>query len=125
MARLSSHVFVFLSLLYALANASPTRDTPTLKQQTASIKPLARRAATGYAPRHLRPVYDRESAEAVPRFERRQLDTGAQIDPQGKDPQPVRGAAGVPYLGPHNPAIDLQNLDGFAGPPTDAGKLDR
>lgn len=122
MARLSSSFLLLSTLLYLLAGASASSDRSTLRKRAAASKPLARRAESGYQPRHFRPVYDSESAEVSARFERRQLDTGGQIDPHGEDPQPVRGATGEPYLGPHNPAIDLQNLDGVAGPPTDSGE---
>jgi oxalate decarboxylase len=40
-----------------------------------------------------------------------------------KPPQPIRGKAGAPIIGPTNPAREAQNVDRLAPPPTDHGTM--
>jgi len=138
MTRLFQYFLLVPALLALMGAASPLAD-PQVKEflarerraetvrmpskrdlRSSTTRPLARRAESGYQPKHFRPVYDDHTERQMNDFIKR-ADLGAQIKPNGSEPEPVRGESGAPYLGPHNPPVDLENLDQVAGPPTDAG----
>ncbi|PWN43932.1 Bicupin oxalate decarboxylase/oxidase [Ceraceosorus guamensis] len=50
-------------------------------------------------------------------------DLGGITDFKGKDPEPVRGEKGLPFLGESNTAIDKQNIDYLSPPATDNGVI--
>lgn len=144
MSRLFHYTLLVSAVLALLSTASPlsdpqvkeflererraeaTRPAPVKRDlKSSTMRPLARRAESGYQPKHFRPIFDEHTERQMAEFNKRAdppADVGAQSVPNGTDPQPVRGPAGAPYLGPHNPAIDLQNLDEVAPPTSDAGK---
>lgn len=138
MTRLLQYSLLVTAALSLLGSASPLQD-PQVKEfiererraetlrapsrrdlRSSTDRPLARRAASGYQPKHFRPVYDEHTERQMNDFMKR-ADLGAQVKPNGTDPQPERGEYGEPYLGPHNPPIDHENLDQVAGPLTDSG----
>ncbi|KAJ3558922.1 hypothetical protein NM688_g645 [Phlebia brevispora] len=77
------------------------------------LLPLARRAMSGRQPRHLRSDYPSKVKRDGP-------DLGGIATFNG-DPQPIRGPLGDTFLSASNHAIDEQNIDNLAVPPTDAG----
>ena len=111
------------AILSALCSASPVPDNRT-KQPTprssSTLKSLhfARRDATGYQPRHLRPE------EYIPMVKRDGIsapDLGQIATFTSGDPEPTRLALGATFLSNSNHEIDQQNVDNVAGPTTDAG----
>jgi hypothetical protein len=78
----------------------------------------------GRQSKHIREFKTPDDHQRLQRFTKRDTDLGAmQKTPSGSAPEPVRGSKGASYLGPHNPAVDLQNMDEVAGPPTDSGTV--
>lgn len=121
MARLTRIAFLFsaLSFLNSVVVASPVADPEVhefLTRNDPAVRPLAKRQASGYQSRHLRPM------DYVPNAKRdgSTLDLGNIATFEG-DPQPIRGALGDTFLSSSNHALDKQNIDNVAAPPTDAG----
>lgn len=62
------------------------------------------------------------SNKTLPQKSNPDLGYSAQFDSQNP-PEPIRGSNGAPFLHESNTAIDYQNPDGLAAPPTDAGTV--
>ena len=106
-----------LSLISHVVIASPISDPQVrdfLAREDAAVRPLAKREASGYKSRHLRPM------EYLPKRDST-LDLG-DIATFSGDPQPMRGALGDTFLSSSNHAMDKQNVDNVAAPTTDAGQ---
>lgn len=103
------------------SSASPVfdmqmQDSPGKRDSAPRPLHLARRDATGRQTRHLRP-------EAFAPQKRDAPDLGQIATFPSGVPEPVRGALGASFLSKSNTAIDMQNIDNVAAPPTDAGTL--
>ncbi|KAI0341160.1 Bicupin oxalate decarboxylase/oxidase [Trametopsis cervina] len=124
MARLTQLALLLSSFatLFEIALTSPISDPQIhefLSREDPSVRPLARRQASGYQSRHLRPSEEnhntKRDASSAP-------DVG-QIAAFSGDPQPIRGALGDTFLSNSNHDIDKQNVDNLAAPTTDAGTV--
>ena len=130
MARVALGILIWVlavpCFLRAVARHSPQDDEQLqdfLAGKDHDVTPLhnlARRAASGYKPRHLRVA---SLADSLP--SKRDSITGPDVGQianfHGSDPQPERGPLGASFLSNSNHELDLQNLDNVAGPTTDAG----
>ncbi|EMD34942.1 hypothetical protein CERSUDRAFT_116466 [Gelatoporia subvermispora B] len=92
------------------------------------LGPLARRAAAGHDPRHLRPDdYLPSEYKRYDPFTKRDSiappDIGQEANFNGNDPEPERNGLGASFLANSNHEIDEQNLDNVAGPTSDQGSV--
>jgi oxalate decarboxylase len=103
-----------LSLVSVAVVASPVNDPQVrdfLAREDAAVRPLARRHASGYQTRHLRPEFEKRDGP----------DLGEMASFPG-DPEPMRDGLGDTFLSTSNHVIDKQNIDNVAAPPTDTGQ---
>lgn len=110
--KLLQHLSALCFLAHLLVYASPVDDRRSAPEPVASHMPLARRQMSGRQTRHLRPDGFLAKRDGP--------DQGGIASFSG-DPQPIRGALGDTFLSASNHAIDEQNVDNLAVPPTDAG----
>ncbi|KAI0087513.1 Bicupin oxalate decarboxylase/oxidase [Irpex rosettiformis] len=120
MARLLQLTFLLsaFSLVSNVVVASPISDPQVrdfLTRDDPAVRPLAKREASGYQARHLRPIEYPSKRDST-------LDLG-DIATFSRDPQPMRGALGDTFLSPSNHDVDKQNVDNVAAPTTDAGTV--
>jgi hypothetical protein len=106
-------VFLSAALLVAAIPLADVKRDPGVAREPEYPLHLAKRDASGYKPRHLRPEYKRDIT----------LPDVGQIEtfPPTGIPQPIRGPYGDVRSGNTNEQIDRQNPDYVAPPMSDNG----